>query len=415
MVVCLFLCEVMCFSSFSIFLIIVGILDTRMMVRAMWAMGFAMVMFMDDVRVYSYPDGTVFNDVEYKALCEVFKASADLWDASKSAGKVPSNVLKSALSQALFGSTGGGDLESLKDELPKEYLDPGQRKYRCGYCDYKTDTYAGKSITHDLMCLCTPGKDAEPFYGYYWWLFGYYYKENGFKLCGTLKEEMGVDRSHGWYEEQKKRGTKGLEKAWKTVIMGCLKKWKNSSKTVSQDVTEKVKKLSMAMQNFTKALRRVNGLDKLGGFDEHNEADGTTERNLHVRYGNCEKKRKPWWKRLNETLNGKTPEDVLVDPSVSAQPTGAIDEPEEDGEFLEESHGESFESESPATQTSDSLQKNNGNSTHIPTTNSSNNRTMDTFNKTDSRNSTFPRIEYLRSNTPKTPPCSWLIGAPFFL
>ncbi|CCD17410.1 Variant surface glycoprotein, partial [Trypanosoma congolense IL3000] len=361
--------------------------------------------------VHAYPPGTVFNDGEYNALCGVFHASLDLWNATHTAGKVPSNGLKAALGQALFGKSSGGSLESLKDELPKEYRDPGQRKYRCGYCEHREETYAGKSITHDLMCLCTPGKDAEPFYGYYWW-FGYYYKENGFKLCGRLREEMGVDLSHGWYESGRKRGTNGLKESWRTVIMGCFNSWKNSTKKGSDTMEEKLKTLTETMKHLeTKFLKKVGGRHKLGEFNENNEADGSSEKHIHVRYGTCTRGRAPWWKKLQDEL--KKPQDqLLLEPTVAAQEaisTEGQQEGEEE-EVLMKVEDFSPQEEDTLGGSTTKSPKQDINSTQ--TINQSNdNSTVSMLNTSETGNSTYPRLEYLRSNTPKTPPCSGIIRA----
>ncbi|CCD14286.1 Variant surface glycoprotein [Trypanosoma congolense IL3000] len=371
--------------------------------------------------VVAYPPGSVFNDEEYKALCDVFQASLDLWNASRTSSKKLDNLLEKHLCQALFGKSSGGKVDDFKEILPQEYNDPGYRLYRCGYCDYNTETYPGKSITHDLMCLCTPGKDAEPFYGYYWWIFGYYHKENGFKLCGRLREEMGVDLSHGWYAHKGKHQAKGLENSWKTVTMGCFNGWKNSNKTANQTLEEKVKRLSETLDNFKKkGLKKVNGRYKLGGFDEHNEADGSSEKHIHVRYGTCKYGRRPWWKKLEEVLQGKNPESLLFEHSVNqpaaGQGTGTEDDEEEGGILMEEGKFPSHPGmeEGPTSKT-EGAQGVNATQTSVPINSTVIHLNSTRYGTMDGAENYSAQYQMLRSSTSTHPPASWLLCATFLI
>ncbi|CCD13585.1 Variant surface glycoprotein [Trypanosoma congolense IL3000] len=369
-----------------------------------------MAMVMEDVRVYSYPDGTVFNDGEYKALCDVFQASLDLWNASRTSEKGLDKVLEASLLRALFWNTGNKHLNGITDTLTHDYKKLVNRGTRCGGCQTYKFYFPGSSITHDLMCLCTPEKDAEPFYGYYW----FFYKENGFKLCGKGRAQMGVDLNHGWYVDKRKKGNNGLEKPWRAVFMGCFNGWKRKTVEWNQDIKEKVKNLNATMQNFTGILKQVNGNHKLCGFNEHNEADGSTERHMHARYDTCTRGREPWWKKLNEALNGKKPEDLLRERSAN-QPAPAAGE-DTGEEFLEDDAEEegNLESEGSATQAGSPSQGSSDNSTQT-INQSSSNSTIGMLNTSASGNSSYPRFEMLRSNTLKTFPCSWLLGANFFI
>ncbi|CCD17088.1 Variant surface glycoprotein [Trypanosoma congolense IL3000] len=364
--------------------------------------------------VHAYPPGTVFNDGEYKTLCPVFQASLDLWNATLNSEVKLSGGLKKALGQAIFGSASGGDMDSLKDELPKDYRNPGHRGRRCGLCRNKDSYFPGRSITHDIMCLCTPGKDAEPFYGYYWW-FGYYYKANGFKLCGQLREEMGVDLSHGWYEEGTGKKANGLEKSWSAAVMGCVNSWRNSTKTANHSLEERLTKLKETLDIFTKKFfKDRNRWDKLGGFKEHStESDGKDEKNIHVRYGPCGGSKTPWWKRLQDLLRKNTNEKLLIKPSAAMQAEGSEGEPEEqeDEESLEEAGD--MESGEPTTQEGSSQQGPIENGTQTMTQ-SRTNSTTSVVNTTGVGNSTYPRLEYLRSSTTITRPLC-LLSASFLI
>ncbi|CCD17042.1 unnamed protein product, partial [Trypanosoma congolense IL3000] len=114
-----------------------------------------------------YAEGSDFNGDYYDYLCNVFQATAELWEASKKSNKVPNPELQSALDKALFGNYGKRDLQEIKKTLPEDYKQLRNRKEWCGSCKNSERYYPGRSITHDLMCLCAPGYYGEPFYVYY--------------------------------------------------------------------------------------------------------------------------------------------------------------------------------------------------------------------------------------------------------
>ncbi|CCD12981.1 Variant surface glycoprotein [Trypanosoma congolense IL3000] len=404
-----------CDKCYSLFLFCLGmkIKEAWIARKGVLSIVVFMAMVMEDVRVYSYPDGTVFNDREYKALCDVFQASLDLWNASRESAFKLGSGLEGILRQALFGTYGTRNMDSITNALPRDYKNPRlwNRGTRCGGC-HKDDKfyYPGSSITHDFMCLCTPGQGAEPFYGFYF----LFYKENGFKLCGRGREEMVPDRYHGWYTEARgSKVSKVLERSWESVVWGCFNGWKIKPEQGSLDLKGKVTKLNATMKNFTMILKQVNNLDKLGGFEEHTEADGSDERHIHVRYAHCNSKKRPWWKKLKETLDGKKPEDLLVSRPVNL-PAGRPGEAPEDGlgeelsEEMEENEGD-VESGGPTSTEATAAQ--DGNGTHTQGLSSSTNNTIGTLTGTATGNSTHPRFGYLRSGSHIKQPLLFLSAA----
>ncbi|CCD16184.1 Variant surface glycoprotein, partial [Trypanosoma congolense IL3000] len=366
--------------------------------------------------VSDYKPGHNFNGAEHDVLCEVLKASADLWDASRKTDLKLDNGLEKSLGQALFGKESGGNLEDIKDTLPPEYNTAAHRELMCGWCHHKQPAHPGKSIPHDLMCLCTPGKYAEPFYSY--WFFKLIFEETGFKLCGKQQQEMVKDKNDGWYVDGQDKKVVGLQKPWNTVIMGCLKGSVNKT-SISKDaehkiLQQKLKRLNTALQEFVNKMVQDNkGRPKFGGKHRDNtESDGKDEKSMHVRYRFCGGKKygggrskTPWWQRLQNSLR-MNEEQLIVSRQVTTQASGGSDETE-DSEVDEtlDAEGEDFPPEEDSNTHTVRTQDSNGSSTHIPTTNSSTNITMGPLNTTEARNSTFPRIEYLRSNTPKNLPC----------
>ncbi|CCD15057.1 Variant surface glycoprotein [Trypanosoma congolense IL3000] len=386
--------------------------------RGVWAMVVAVTMFMRGVRggVSDYQPGWSFNGAEHDALCDVFQASLDLWNASRKSNLKLGGGLENALGQAIFGSTSGGNIEGLKDTLPQEYKNPERRQYRCGSCNHHKETYPGKSIPHDLMCLCTPGKYGEPFYGY--WFFQLVFEDTGFKLCGKERKDMVNNHHDGWYEDEKKREARGLEKPWKTVVMGCVNSWKKNGGAVNQTLEEKLKTLIEAMTNFgTELFKDGNRWDKLGGMKEHHtESDGRDEKSIHVRYRLCQKKKKPWWRKLQEVL-GKPQIQLLVDPSAVTHAKEPGQDLEEGEEILEEPGERNMDSGGgTSSQAGSSTQGgSDGNATQTQGFNNGSNSTVGMTNTSASENSTSTRFGMLRSGTPITPPTSRFLSAVFFI
>ncbi|CCD17455.1 Variant surface glycoprotein [Trypanosoma congolense IL3000] len=320
--------------SFSLYLScalsVKGCLVSRKM-KDPWTMGMVLVMtvFIRGVRgVWTWnphdKQGHNFNGEAHDALCKVFQASAELWEASQTPGKKLDNGLETgllqALNQTLFGSSRVGTeqpLDGMNVTLPKEYHATSHRGDWCGKCNHgNTDLHPGSSIPHDLMCLCTPGYYSMPFYVWQWnfWYVRWDYRETNFTLCGRQRAEMVQDQYQGWYYWYKGYGqNEGLQKSWNAVVLGCYNNRTKPRRTEGHNLEEKIKKLSVAMREFTTLLKQSGGHDRLGGFEgHHTPSDGSDETSLHVLYDTCDGKRKPWWKILNETLHKNHPHELVL-------------------------------------------------------------------------------------------------------
>ncbi|CCD11840.1 Variant surface glycoprotein [Trypanosoma congolense IL3000] len=293
--------------------------------KGVWVALLVMVMGMRRVSgsYEDYENGHNFNGKEHEALCSVFKASADVWEASKGSPLTLDKNLEYGVRQALFGTYDGKIPERITEGLPAAY-NTHSLKYRgtrCGGCPGgDTNYFAGWSITHDLMCLCTPGYYSEPFY---YWILGFIYRETGFRLCGRKREDMVPDQYQGWYSYNGYKQAKGLHSSWKAVVLGCYNNRTKRRETKGHNLEEKVKKLSEATQHFTTLLKQSGGRSKLGGFEKHHtESDGKDEKSMHVRYGACNDRRQPWWKKLNEALMGKKPQELIKRPSSASSGAG---------------------------------------------------------------------------------------------
>ncbi|CCD15735.1 Variant surface glycoprotein [Trypanosoma congolense IL3000] len=395
-------------------------MESRRIGRGILAIVVFMAMVMNGVRggdFGNYGRGYDFNGAEHNALCGVFRAAVDLWNASRKSDLKLGGGLETSLGQAIFGNTRSKKLETITDALPKEYKNHkiSQRGVLCGTCKYgEQPHYPGRSITHDLMCLCTSGKYGEPFYSYFWnyFFFRYSFSTTSYTLCGKKREQLVKDENEGWYEEGRHKQATGLDKSWKNVVWGCLSSSKREEGIESHDLKEKVSRLMETMRNFTTVLKVVDGRHRLGGVHGHNsKGDGKDEKSMHVHYDTCDIIRKPWWKRLNETLNGKDPEALLVDRSTPTPSVEGMEDTDGESEFFGEE--QNTESEGPTPLAGSPLQSNNGTQIQGPT--NSTESTVIPLNTSASGNSTYPRLEYLRSHAVKNLPCSWFLGASFFI
>ncbi|CCD16041.1 Variant surface glycoprotein [Trypanosoma congolense IL3000] len=378
-------------------------MESRRIGKGILAMLLAMIMVMNGVRggdFGNYGTGYNFNGKHHDVLCEALKASADLWNASRTSDLRLERGLEKALGEALFGNHGKKDLAAITEVLPSGYNSPKHRGMWCGRCRQKEEKhyYPGSSITHDLMCLCTSGKFGEPFYSWWWnfFLFRYGFSTTSYKLCGKKREELVKDQSDGWFDDGEKKGSKGLDKSWKTVVWGCFDSRNKNDGIGSLDLREKVARLIETMKNFTNTLKHSKGRHKLGGFDGHDtESDGSDEKSMHVWYHDCERVRKPWWKKLNASLTSKPEGQLLVSRSAPSPAAGAGAEPQDDQEQREEDDIVTQGDPHQVGETSaDGI---DGNQT--PGTTNNANSTVGMLNTSASGNSSHPRFEYLRSGS----------------
>ncbi|CCD14252.1 Variant surface glycoprotein [Trypanosoma congolense IL3000] len=169
------------------------------------------------------------NRENHDVLCGILGAAVNKW---KRVGHGPA---KKALAQAIFGNTEGGNLEDLKRGIPSEYKDPGKRDNWCRSCTFNDHTYPGKSITHDLLCLCTLGSNDNAF------------PDIASTLCGRSRADLaGVSgNTKGWSFGSD--GQEHLKKTWEKVITPCLQN--------AAGVT-----IEHALKNLTESLRNRDTL-----------------------------------------------------------------------------------------------------------------------------------------------------------
>ncbi|CCD14069.1 unnamed protein product [Trypanosoma congolense IL3000] len=101
------------------------------------------------------------NAEEHHALCDLLGAAVDLWQIAQNGGS--DSPPKKALGQAIFGNANGGTLTDLERGSPTDYEEHGDRSALCGSCLHGRRHYPGKSIPHELPCLCTVGQNGAPF------------------------------------------------------------------------------------------------------------------------------------------------------------------------------------------------------------------------------------------------------------
>ncbi|CCD11965.1 Variant surface glycoprotein [Trypanosoma congolense IL3000] len=164
------------------------------------------------------------NKDEHEALCSVLSLAVTLFESGQAGNK-----LQKALGWALFGSeTGESNTASLLAAPPPEYHNPGNRQYSCGTCTHSDQNdYPGKSIPHDLVCMCTVGQGGYPF------LEGY---EGTPTLCGKSAADLGCAQDAGkgchkrnvhWWTESNshnEQARKHVNATWNSVVKPCLGK-----------------------------------------------------------------------------------------------------------------------------------------------------------------------------------------------
>ncbi|CCD14896.1 unnamed protein product, partial [Trypanosoma congolense IL3000] len=163
--------------------------------------------------------GDNHNGKKHDTLCGLLSAAVSIFQSGKGGP-----VLRKALQRAIFGGESGAlSLKTLIETPPEEFKNPGRRANWCGACRYIGEAYPGKSIPHDLICLCTVGENGYPF------------KESSItKLCGLSATELGCSRDssprceagdgEGWSELSTGTSAKEhIDATWKTAVAKCLR------------------------------------------------------------------------------------------------------------------------------------------------------------------------------------------------
>ncbi|CCD16275.1 Variant surface glycoprotein [Trypanosoma congolense IL3000] len=272
------------------------------------------------------------NGDNHDDLCSVLKAAVTLYHSRRSGEK-----LRKALKRAIFGNeSGGGDIETLQKGLPETHNNPGNRKNWCGDCTYGGDHYPGKSIPHDLICMCTVGSSGFPFT---------HMSENGKTLCGKSATDLGCEKnresgtgchgknnSHWWNDTSTNHEPNGkgqvkehLETTWNTVVKPCLQ-----GRHIEQAKKTLLEKLYVGHQSSPSWAR---GHTNCGG--DHSDVCVSYGHQCHDNPNSPQ-----WWQELYDALT--TTEDTSAQGNSTRSPrkrtrrkTGsatAAGEPEDDSE-----------------------------------------------------------------------------------
>ncbi|CCD17298.1 Variant surface glycoprotein [Trypanosoma congolense IL3000] len=163
---------------------------------------------------------TNHNGAQHEALCDLLKIAAHKWEKARETLSPP---LKKALARTLFGKE-DGELGELKD-LPGDYstagglrdLWCGQPRHEQRYYDNEHQVrWSGHSAPHDMVCLCTAGKDGWPING----------TGKTERLCGKSSSDLKAEEGDkGWdsdTQEKEEHGKTQIKATWENVTSDCL-------------------------------------------------------------------------------------------------------------------------------------------------------------------------------------------------
>ncbi|CCD13366.1 Variant surface glycoprotein [Trypanosoma congolense IL3000] len=236
------------------------------------------------------------NHHEHTTLCDILAAAVALYTSGQAGDK-----LKKALGQVIFGREAGGDLAELRANFPGGSGEGTDRPNSCGKCIYNNhDHYPGKSIPHDLLCLCTVGQDGSPF------------KSHGVQsLCGISGGDWGCPEyrpGHSYAGDGRHWdcGGKGwnspwdhnrLNKTWHRIIKQCLSK-----------------KADTNLQAALAALKDKKDTNQIPNWDRSSYPCGGNEIST-ICVGSsdyCGKKQDPLYPQWREALEELTNEDFKL-------------------------------------------------------------------------------------------------------
>ncbi|CCD12524.1 Variant surface glycoprotein [Trypanosoma congolense IL3000] len=231
------------------------------------------------------------NKEAHRALCDVLKAAANKWESVKDSD----SPLKQALGRTIFGNKSGGNLETLGKIIPKDYEKVVNHSVsRALWCGQPYDNphnqprWPGHSAPHDLVCLCTTGKNGYPLN-----------EDNSKQLCGKTLSDLGGETSQGW--SQQGSGKSQVEATWNSVTSECLSG--NVPETSLQNAMDALKQILVRNPNGetqygNRELLGEGGSGKYpcGGSNQvcvmYYNAAGTVEH-------------KPWWVALEKEINNE--------------------------------------------------------------------------------------------------------------
>ncbi|CCD15184.1 Variant surface glycoprotein [Trypanosoma congolense IL3000] len=162
--------------------------------------------------------GSDHNGKAHKALCDVLKVAVRDWEEVQKRESM--DPLRKALGRTIFGSQDGGKVDGLKGRFPKDYEEvKGSLSARYFWCGErhegsvlsvgKPPRWSGHSGPHDLVCLCTIGKDGWPL------------NDGKVKLCGQSKD-TSIGGTKGWSTGGSGQGKEKITDTWGKVVTPCL-------------------------------------------------------------------------------------------------------------------------------------------------------------------------------------------------
>ncbi|CCD13079.1 Variant surface glycoprotein [Trypanosoma congolense IL3000] len=351
-----------------------------------WVTVFWLVM----VLVGVYGNEKNHNGDEHDRLCQVLSAAVRVLQSNG-----VSETLREALRITVFGNRSGGNLDALKETLPGNYDVPNgsNRGIVCGQPPDglsrtgENPRWPGHSAPHDLVCLCTTGRNGYPFNNVR------SVTGSATKLCGQPKQALGGGNG-GWdtksRQEGIQQGTEEIKATWASVTKKCLEPDING------------KGLSEALANFLEKLDkkedpRVEHKDRYQlGVDDADPYPCSGYTKICVMYYNNTAKNypMPWWLGLENAL--KTEE-----------------KKEEQNKKQDEEERNKNKKNPEKARPKDNSQYPH---THRTATLKSTPPTTEETEQTNHENLSSPiaTIEEA-SSTLITPPYSWLISAVFFI
>ncbi|CCD13420.1 unnamed protein product [Trypanosoma congolense IL3000] len=251
-------------------------------------------------------DGKDHNGEEHTKLCAVLKEAVGMWGEGRQS---LSESLKMALHRTIFGNESGGDLAKLKEKVPADYdilaSPDAERGFLCGepvdehLHKQRGRPWSGHSAPHDLVCLCTLGKDGWPLNE----------SNNGIdKLCGRLKDSLGGENEGWsgvhteWIESSETlvhhaKGETQIKATWFNVTKPCL------------EGNRKGENLKEALKTFVDSLKPMPSTGKRNGAqlgegnpNEDHACTGSRKYGVCVMYYPNDKDTKTWWVDLQKAL-----------------------------------------------------------------------------------------------------------------
>ncbi|CCD14173.1 Variant surface glycoprotein [Trypanosoma congolense IL3000] len=258
------------------------------------------------------------NHHELADLCEVLGAAVILSNCGAAGAR-----LRKALGQVIFWKHAGGNLENLQKVFPEEYGKECAEPTHWG-SSYTTTltTTPGKSIPHDLLCMCTVGSGGFPFYSG---------TDNTRTLCHKSAKELGCGmgsgsgcpNGHGWTEtNSNNHASKHLKATWDSIVKTCLTKAPNTT-------------LEHAQNSLEEHLNPKDGYSSVFWARGHTTCGGVNG-DICVNYNKCDKASgrdfPQWWEALQDALPTAN-FDYTADMNTTGFSNTTFDEGEEEEEW----------------------------------------------------------------------------------